>query len=597
MCRIRKTSRKELSRRWSRVVLLLPALVSTMLIQTCFGQNPVARLRGNPRPIHHDTGPEQSREIAKRLARLPPVLQASSTTRIRACLAEEMEELPAPSPGHTIPLSGQPGSEAVEVENRDGMLSLVVRDAPLDQVLSTLAQTQGLNIVCAEDINARISVTLSNVTLDDALNAMLSVAGYTWTRKSDIIHVTSISNAASLPPEVQGRFLEVFPLDYASAADASEAIKGMLSPAGKSYVVQSAPTDNRKTRNMVFVEDVPGYLTRIARYVAEIDRPPRQVLIEAHVLQVDLQDDKRHGVDFEHLFSLASNGITVQTTGLANPLAPQALFATVGGGNLEALVECLKTTTDAKTLASPKVLVVNGQEARIQIGEQLGFRVTTTTETSTLENVDFLDVGVVLRVTPHISRDNHVLMRVKPEVSSGAINPETGLPEEETTEVETDVLLQSGQGMVIGGLIQEKDSNIQSKIPFLGDLWLVGVLFQRRHIEKTRAEIIVTLLPRVVPYDPVYEAHSYCESHRCQTPLLYGALERYPRPWEPSLPDAIRNPVVVRLPPVQTYWPFHRGQSPILNESQPAEGVPQPQPVQDDDRIGVGLAPYGFQRR
>jgi type II secretory pathway component GspD/PulD (secretin) len=111
------------------------------------------------------------------------------------------------------------------------------------------------------------------------------------------------------------------------------------------------------------------------------------------------------------------------------------------------------------------VLVINGQEAKIQIGQQLGFRVTTTTETSTLQNVNFLDVGVILKVTPRITSDNQVLMLVHPEVSKGQVNPLTGLPESDTTTVESSVMLPDGQGMVIGGLIQEKTPRCSRRSP------------------------------------------------------------------------------------------------------------------------------------
>src|SRR5690606_21269919 len=146
--------------------------------------------------------------------------------------------------------------------------------------------------------------------------------------------------------------------------------------------------------------------------------------------------------------------IHIKMVGFANIDAGVASMIDVDSTDLKALIEVLQTTTDAKTLASPRVLVLNGQEARIQVGEQLGFRITTTTETSTLESVDFLNVGVVLTVTPRISRDGRVMMQVRPEVSSGRVNPDTGLPEEETTEVETDVMVQSGHGLIIGGLIK-----------------------------------------------------------------------------------------------------------------------------------------------
>jgi type II secretory pathway component GspD/PulD (secretin) len=165
-----------------------------------------------------------------------------------------------------------------------------------------------------------------------------------------------------------------------------------------------------------------------------------------------------------------------------------------------------------------------------------------TTETSSLQDVKFLEVGVVLDVTPRISRDNQVALRVKPKVSSGEINKETQVPDEKTTETETDVLMNDGQGMVIGGLIQEKDDSQQSKIPWLGDIWLVGGLFQRHERIKTRSEIIITLLPRVVPYPPQYEAVEQTEVERASTPLFHGPLCPQPRPWESALPSAWQNP-------------------------------------------------------
>jgi hypothetical protein len=133
-------------------------------------------------------------------------------------------------------------------------------------------------------------------------------------------------------------------------------------------------------------------------------------------------------------------------------------------------------------------------------------------------------------------------MRIKPEVSEGQVDPETGLPAEDTVEVETDVLLNNGQGLVIGGLIQEVDSNVQSKVPWLGDLPYAGILFQKRQVIKARAEIIVTLIPYVMPYTPIGIAHNDHRMMRTQQPLLSPPLNRFPRPYEAQLPDTFNNP-------------------------------------------------------
>jgi hypothetical protein len=181
----------------------------------------------------------------------------------------------------------------------------------------------------------------------------------------------------------------------------------------------------------------------------------------------------------------------------------------------------------------------------------LGFKVSTTTDTSTIQNVQFLDVGVVLRLTPRITRDGCVLLHVRPEVSKGAVNPDTGLPESQTAELETDVMLNDGQGMVIGGLIKENDTINQSKVPWLGNVKGVGWLFRRTETVKERVEIIVALVPRVQPYDAKYQAFEQGELVKASVPLMHGPLCRTNRPWDPILPDGkrIKYPLI---PPKHT---------------------------------------------
>lgn len=440
----------------------------------------------------------------------------------------------------TIPLSGM--APNVRVDQLSGHISLHVRDASLRDVLTMIAQQLRINIVVATNVSGQISITLEDVTVEDALNAMLASTGNSWTRVNGIIHITSLQATANLPAILQDRVVRVFELDFAAAADLDAIIKGMLSPVGTSQVLTTDESDNRRTRDAIVVEDVRSNVARIEQYICQLDVPPRQVMIEAYVLEIELSDTNRNGVNLNHLANFAGNSVRLRSDGFANPASPQAFFLEINGQNLTGLIELLESTADAKTLASPKVLAVNGQKSRIQIGERLGYRVTTTTETSSLESVEFIDVGVVLDVTPRITRDGRVMMQVKPEVSGGEIDPVTGLPSEETTEVETSVLLDDGKGIVIGGLIQERDIDNQSKIPGLGDLKWVGPLFQRRVHEKKRTEIIVVMLPHVVPYRCDRQVVEDVEVERATTPLLWGPLDPYPRPWEARLHNPYDNP-------------------------------------------------------
>jgi type II secretory pathway component GspD/PulD (secretin) len=484
---------------------------------------------------------------------VPPTPRESAPPRS----SEFMQPTGAPREHH-LPLASSDESN-ISVRHQAGRITLFVRDATLNDVLTRLAETQGLNIVTADSLATRLTITLDGVTLTDALDAILAAAGYTWVQKNNIIFVTNLAEGTTVAPDMQGREVAVIPLDFVSAADVNDVVSSMLSPVGQSFIMESSDSDNRRTCDTLVVEDLPEYLQRVRLHVAQLDMPPRQVLIEAHVLEVDLEDDTKHGINFQHFFEMFDQGIRLETTGMANAAAQQAFFVHMQGQNLIALLECLKSTTDAKTLASPRILAVNGQTARLQVGEQLGFRVTTTTETMTSESVEFLDVGVVLEVTPRISRDGRVLMRVKPEVSSGQVNPLTGLPEEETTELETDVMLCTDQGIVIGGLIQETDGELETKLPWLGELKHVGKLFKREETLRKRSEIIIALLPRVLPYDAGYQELETIDVMRTQTPLFCGPLERYPRPWEPRLPDTEHNPRTINLPPgVEARLPFRR---------------------------------------
>jgi type II secretory pathway component GspD/PulD (secretin) len=443
--------------------------------------------------------------------------------------------------------------EKVVVNESDGLISLMVREGSLRQVVAMIADTQKLNIVFAGPNDVNVTASFDRQPWQTVLNSLLSASGHAWAMHEGVIFISSLEQANFLPPGAQGRRVAVFELDFASAVDVDQTVKGLLSPAGESWLVETSKTDNRRTREAIAVVDYPASLQRISDYICQADQPPRQVFIEAHILQVNLDDECRSGVNFQELMSLSSGNVRLSAAGLASaqPVrdfptnsptsASPAFFVEANGSGLDALIELVKTTTDSKTLAKPNIHAVSGQESHIQIGGQLGYRITTTTQTSTMESVQFLDVGVVLRVTPRITRDGRVLMRIYPKVSTGAVDPETGLPSEETTEVETDVLVTSGQGIVIGGLIQETDDISVSKLPLLGEIPYLGILFQRRTSNKVRQEIIVTLKPHVLPYSPIVHEHLATQYARSVGPLTQGAIESVPRPLEPRIPDVFKH--------------------------------------------------------
>jgi type IV pilus assembly protein PilQ len=464
----------------------------------------------------------------------------------------------------TVPLA--PPKNDIKVEVANDLITLLARDAPLDAVLAMIAEQRGLNIVSSETIGDNVTVKLSNVPLETALNAILDSSGYAWTMQGNIIIVSKLSSEKKLSPSSQGRIIRVFTLNYVAAEDIDNVVQGLLSPVGQSFVTATVSSDSRRAHEQLVVEDTADYVRRIEAYVREVDIAPRQVMIESHVLQVSLKGINRHGVDWNELFDIAGARVTFRTNGMA-PVAPPMSTFQIEGTDMDNIITAIRSTTDSKTLASPKVAVLNGQEAHLQVGGKIGYLLTTTTQTSTLQSVSFLDVGVILKVTPIISESGQIMMKVNPSVSTGGINPTTSLPESETTEVETHVLLNDGEAIVIGGLIKETDIETKNKVPFLGDIWLVGRLFQRGEVTRERNEIIVTLLPRIIAPQMGCKVGDERSLQQAYTPLLYGDLQQMDRlQFEPRFNDSEirhRNRIDYRPPEV----PYHSpGPNPYAGE-------------------------------
>jgi type IV pilus assembly protein PilQ len=168
--------------------------------------------------------------------------------------------------------------------------------------------------------------------------------------------------------------------------------------------------------------------------------------------------------------------------------------------SLGAFVEALETVGDTSVVASPRLLCLNKHRAEILIGQQLGYISTTVTETSTAQNVEFLEVGTQLRLRPFIAPDGMIRMEVHPELSTGSVElkGEFTLPEKEVTQVTTNIMVPDGCTMIIGGLMREDLDKRSGQIPFLGDIPGLGILFRSKSETHRRSEILVLITPRIV---------------------------------------------------------------------------------------------------
>jgi type II secretory pathway component GspD/PulD (secretin) len=424
-----------------------------------------------------------------------------------------------------IPIKKVPVNENVQMDNVGGLVTLVATGAELKSVLRMIADHHRLNLVLAPDVGGPVTVSIRGAQMEEVLDAILGVAGFSWHRVGNLLYVTGES-MPGIDPRVQGRTLRVYPLDYVAAAEVESVANGLLSPVGSAFISESDSADQLKTRELLIVEDAPAGHHRIEQYIAQVDVPPKQVLVEAHILQVALSGEERHGIDLRALARFKGAEITLEGSNFAreDPSGSSVAFR-IEGEELNSLIECIREQTNSRTLASPKLSVVNHQEAKLQIGQRLPYSVATTTQTSTIESVEFLEVGVVLTVRPVVTDDGHVLMMVLPKVSGGKIT-ENGFPEEDTTEVSTTVLLPDGGGLIIGGMIREDNVDSKAMTPVLGRIPLVGRLFRRRSSECRRNELIVALVTHIMPdaYGPRH--HEVIELEQTLPPYASSELHQ-----------------------------------------------------------------------
>lgn len=520
-------------------LLLLFSATSLALCGTAVGQAPPTEFPTVPTLMEFDGAATAQTETPHTGADRSPITQPMQKPAVQPPGTASIAELPftqqptdEPEAIFTVPV--EPQASNVRVEANVDAVTIFARDADVRLALAHLSEEAGVNIVIGPGVSATVNTSLTGVTLQQALDAILKINGLVWTELDGIVYVTQPTaiggengGGQALSRGLRGQRLEVFDLNFVPAIEVLPIVRTLLSPSGtaNTHTVDQAST--RQTRERVVVEDFDDRLDVIREYLVRVDTPPRQVLIEAHVLQVTLDNDQRHGVNLLGLARLSGARVELRSQGFADGSASPGFMMGVDGTDLDGMIEMLQASSYVRTLAAPKVMVVNGQEARIQIGSKFGYFETTTTQTGTFQNVNFLDIGVVLQVTPTITDSGQVMLSVQPKVSGGRINPETGLPEEDTTEAATTVILPDGKGMIIGGLIKEEDDHKKSWVPWIGEQPIIGKLFSRRNEDKQRVEVIIALTPHVVPLAGCFnerEANAYRQATDAPGILSGGAV-------------------------------------------------------------------------
>ena len=455
------------------------------------------------------------------------------------------------------------------------IVDIKARNTPLRDMLYVISEATGLNLVMERDVNAEtpITLTLKNMSAEDALNTIFSSVDYFYNIKDNMLFVKAVDTRIfelGHPAVLQTYSVDVGgdilggatgSLAGGSTSGGSTNIKGNITqntksdttafnfwdaieksiasilgtaqpaaaPAGgtpatpttTTTAVQQSYTVNRLTGTIVVtgskksIEKVERFLNTIKKVIN------RQVLVEAKIIEVQLSEGLKYGIDWTFVNRTLGDGQISLTspgfTGVVPLTSPYLNLGVTRGANFTSLLKALQSQGDVRTLSNPRVNIMNGQTALLSVGRNQSFiskveTITTTgttpTSTFTVTTSNILS-GIMIGIVPYINENGEISMTITPIISdlikledktlgSGINQTQISLPTVDLRELSTTVKVRDGQMVVIGGLISKRESVSDYKIPGLGDVPVVGEIFKNRNKAESRSELVIVLQPILV---------------------------------------------------------------------------------------------------
>lgn len=261
-----------------------------------------------------------------------------------------------------------------------------------------------------------------------------------------------------------------------------------------------ADTEN----NALLISTTPLEYQRIEQILRQLDVLPTQVFLEAVIAEVTLNDELKFGMRWYLEHNNDGFALSDLATGAATAAFPGFSWTHVAG-DVQTALNALSNVTNVKVISSPNLMVVNNQEATLQVGDQVPTITQTSTSTSSanaaiVNSVELKDTGIILAVTPRINSSGRVMLDIKQEVSNVVPTTTSGIdsPTIQQRKISTRVVVNDGESLALGGLIQEKKSRTDKKVPILGDVPFLGNAFKSKTDGITRTELVIFIRPRVV---------------------------------------------------------------------------------------------------
>jgi type IV pilus assembly protein PilQ len=412
------------------------------------------------------------------------------------------------------PNGGDGGGNA----DASGVFPSLVHQGDITDFLKMLSVASQKNIVPSRNVRGAVSVNLFDVTFREALDAVVKANGYGYEEKGSFIFVYTDKELAQLQSSAKRMESKAFHLNYIPASDVHNLIAPFLSESAEVTTSPDAGTGDFESGekwsagNYVIVFDYPENIEKIGELIVQIDTRPPQVLIEATILVANVSDENQLGIDFNILggldllsaeigdFTVTEESLPIDGTATIVQSGTQGLKVGIFKNNMEILIEALETVTDVVTLGNPKILTLNRQMGKVLVGNSDGYITTEVSQTTATQTVQFLDTGTELTFRPFVMDDGYIRMELFTKDSDGGVEVKDGftLPSESTAEVNSNVLVQDGHTIVIGGLFRERTSFTRSQVPFMGNLPLIGPVFRETTDDSSKEEVIFMITPHIV---------------------------------------------------------------------------------------------------
>lgn len=397
----------------------------------------------------------------------------------------------APLYAQEVPATEEPQQK----EQERFLVDFDFRDADIRDVARAFSRISKTNIIVSDDVKANVTMKVQTMDWKEALTMILGAYNITLMEKDSYIIITTAERRkqAEESGELQTR---VVSLNFVNVVDTQKTLLSMLSSRGRIEI-------DARTNSLV-ITDIPEKADKIHNVALELDTKTPQVMIEALIVTVKLNDDEQFGIDWllkpveTNEWSFRQDLSLGRSTGFQAGWAKTVLPT---WADLSTLIEYWKEQKRVNILASPRVMTLDNFTATIDLTEQVPYTSqsqSTSGSGETVQSTQFKDIPISLYVKPHITKDNYIFMNIKTEQSIHSGDTSDFQPIVDSRKAETNVMVRDGETVVIGGLRKKEHTTTVDKLPFISDIPYVGNLFKKTITAEVDTELLIFVTPRIV---------------------------------------------------------------------------------------------------